>query len=148
MSTDPQTREAPAREGTRAAGASWTVELPILALLNANDRHHWGHRHRVTGYIRAAAWAATCAAKVPALARARIVCELRFPDRRRRDPANWTPSAKAAVDGLVDARVLPDDSATYLDGPDMRLGEPEPRRQGRRDAPGFGRIVLHITEVA
>jgi hypothetical protein len=46
-------------------------------------------------------------------------------------------SAKAAVDGLVDAGVLTDDSDEYLTGPDMRPGPVEKS----------GRLVLHITEL-
>lgn len=53
---------------------------------------------------------------------ARVVCELRFAIRRTRDPANWAPTAKAVVDGLVDAGLFPDDSDKYVTGPDMRLG--------------------------
>ena len=53
---------------------------------------------------------------------AHVVCELRFADRRRRDPGNWYPTAKAVVDGLVDAGVFTDDNAKFVTGPDMRLG--------------------------
>lgn len=136
-------RGAPASEGP-GAPRQWTVELPWLALLNANGRRHWRYRATATRRLREAATWLTIKADVPRLQRAHVLCELRFPDRRRRDPANWSPSAKAAVDGLVDAGVLPDDSARYLDGPDMRLGEPEPSGY----TSGFGRLVLHITEVS
>lgn len=73
---------------------------------------------------------------VPRLERAHIVAELCFRDARRRDPNNFYPSVKAAVDGLVDAGVLVDDSHQYLVGPDMRIGPIV--RQSR------GRLLLHI----
>lgn len=118
---------------------TWTVELPDrLLLLNANDRLHWRVRRDRTAAIRTAAWALAKQMKIPLLARAYIVAEYCPTDRRRRDPANWAPTAKAAVDGLVDAGVLPDDSAEYLDGPDMRLG---------LVTPGGRRFLLHITEL-
>lgn len=41
-------------------------------------------------------------------------------DNRRRDPGNWYPTAKAIVDGLVDAGILIDDDHTKVVGPDMR----------------------------
>jgi hypothetical protein len=53
--------------------------------------------------------------------RARIVVTVRFPDLRRRDVSNLYPYvAKPIVDGLIDARVLPDDDDHHLIGPDMR----------------------------
>ncbi|MFF7603471.1 hypothetical protein [Streptomyces mirabilis] len=51
---------------------------------------------------------------------------------RVRDPANWYPSFKAAIDGLTDKKrkgqvltvgVLSDDSDEHVVGPDMRLGD-------------------------
>ena len=111
------------------------IELPAgLELLNANHRGSWHRRHRVTAMLRdTAAWAARIA-HVPQLARAHILAEYEPPDHRRRDPANYYPSVKACIDGLVDANVLPDDDAAHLDGPDMRLGPLCP----------LGRLVLTI----
>lgn len=52
---------------------------------------------------------------------ARVVLTFRFPDRRRRDVSNLYPYvAKPIVDGLVDARILPDDDDLHLIGPDLR----------------------------
>lgn len=114
------------------------VELPAgMPLLNSNRRVHWRVRAARTRAIRMTANACARRARVPRLDRAHIVAEYRPPDRRRRDVANLYPSFKAAVDGLVDARVLPDDSDAHLVGPDMRVG---PVQDG-------GRLVLHITEL-
>jgi crossover junction endodeoxyribonuclease RusA len=116
----------------------WTVELPVgLPLLNANHRGHWSKRSGRTKAIRTAAWLLTRDAGVPHLARAYVVAEYRPPNRRTRDVHNLYPSAKAAVDGVVDAGVLTDDSDAYLIGPDMRLGAVEK----------LGRLVIHITEL-
>lgn len=101
----------------------WTVELPAgLDLLNSNQRLHPMVRSKLTAAIRQAGRKAAEQARVPRIARAYIIGELRPVDRRRRDQGNWYPSAKAAVDGLVDAGVLADDDSTRLVGPDMRLG--------------------------
>jgi hypothetical protein len=100
-----------------------TYELQVVGRewLNLNDRGHWAQRaRRIADWRSAAAWRAR-AAKVPRLERAKVVAYVLVPDRRRRDPHNWTPTAKACIDGLVDVGVLVDDSARYLDGPDMRL---------------------------
>lgn len=118
------------------APVTCTVQLPAgLALVNANKRMHRMRQAELTRGIREAA--AVLAAGVPAMRRAHIIAEYRPPDRRRRDVHNLYPSAKAAVDGLVDVGVLPDDSDRYLIGPDMRCGDVEPA----------GRLVLHITEL-
>lgn len=118
-------------------GRTFTVQLPAgIELLNANRRIHWRRRAEITKAIREATHLLACGS-VPRLQRAQIVAEYRPPDRRRRDVHNLYPSAKAAVDGLVDAGVLPDDSDRYLIGPDMRCGDVEPA----------GRLVLHITEL-
>jgi len=74
--------------------------------------------------------------RIPRIDRAHILAVYQPPDNRRRDPANLYPSVKAVVDGIVDAGVLDDDSAAYLGGPDMRLGQLCHR----------GRLVLVITE--
>lgn len=95
--------------------------------INANSRLFYLERSRRTKAWRdKAAWAAR-GAHLPHLPGGRVVCELRFADSRRRDPANWAPTAKACIDGLVDAGVFPDDSHKYVVGPDMRIGETVPR---------------------
>jgi len=142
----PAAGAAPAGTGESplAAPAStprtWVIEMPAgTELLNSNDRDsHWARRNRVTEGLRATAGWLARRQQIPALGRAHVLAVYEPPDRRRRDPANLYPSVKAIVDGLVDARVLPDDDAAHLEGPDMRLGKPHAR----------GRLVLHITEVS
>lgn len=110
-----------------------------MDLLNANDRSsHWGRRQTRTAALRqAAAWLAK-AQRIPRLQRAHILAVYEPPDRRKRDAANYYPSVKACVDGIVtDAGVLADDDSGHLDGPDMRMG---PVCKG-------GRLVLVITEL-
>lgn len=108
--------------------APWQFEMPIAApfrdtLLNANQRRHWRHRQRVTKDWRdAAGWLAK-AAGVPRLQRAHIVVEFSFGDQRRRDVANYQPTVKAIVDGLIDVGLLPDDNDRHLVGPDLRRVE-------------------------
>jgi crossover junction endodeoxyribonuclease RusA len=114
---------------------TYTVTLPAgLRLLNSNQRPHYRIRHEVTKELRAAAHEAVTdhpalmdalavAKPGPLFQRAHVLGILRPPSARRADPANWYPSFKAAVDGLVDAGLLDDDDHTRLVGPDMRLGE-------------------------
>lgn len=129
---------------------TFTLTLPAgLPLLNANQRPHHRVRAKLTAAIRAAAMNAcsedpvmrAALAAVPAgepLLRNAWILGVLHPDSRRRcDPANWYPSFKAAVDGIVEAGVLDDDDHTRVLGPDMRLG---PVVRG-------GRISLHIHEM-
>ncbi|GAA3374672.1 hypothetical protein [Streptomyces racemochromogenes] len=127
----------------------FTIALPPgLPLLNSNQRPHHTVKAKLTAAIRAAAMEAcsenpdmraalAAAGTGPVLQRAYILGVLNPPSRRRADPANWYPSFKAAVDGLVDAGVLEDDDHAHVVGPDMRIG---PVVKG-------GRISLHLTEL-
>ncbi|MEU7381520.1 hypothetical protein AB0A91_16260 [Streptomyces sp. NPDC042207] len=143
--------EVPA--ATTAAGApALPYVIPLrrgLKLLNSNQRLHYKRRAEYTAAIRAAAMEAVseCPALMDALAkakpdplfqRAHVLGVLHPPTDGRRDPANWYPTFKAAVDGIVDAGVLEDDDHTRLLGPDMRLGE---KRKG-------GQIVLVVRGLA
>lgn len=128
----------------------FTITLPPgLRLLNANQRVHYRVRAELTEAIRGAAMAAcsedpamraalALAGKGPVLEHAYILGILHPATRRRADPANWYPSHKAAVDGLVDAGVLEDDDHTRVVGPDMRIG---PVVKG-------GQLALHIQELS
>ncbi|MGW4981238.1 hypothetical protein [Streptomyces mirabilis] len=117
-------------------GRQFRVALPPrLTLLNANQRLHYHKRAEITRVLRRAAWAASRA--VPHLERVHIIGVLYPEDRQRRDPANWYPSFKACVDGLVDQGVLADDDHTRVVGPDMRMGH----------VVEGARLVLHIRDL-
>jgi crossover junction endodeoxyribonuclease RusA len=144
----PQTRRAPSPAGgtpdpsvppAGSAPRTYTVELPAgLKLLSLNDRLHWAERDRRTEALKKAAWAMAWQAKIPPLGRVSIVAEYQPPDGRHRDADNIAPAAKAAIDGLVIAQVVPDDeSPRYVTEVICRIGEPYPR----------GRLVLRLTEV-
>lgn len=129
---DPERPAATTATGPRP----YVIELPAgLDLINANQRIHEKARARLTKKIRAAAMEAVseCPALMDALAAAKPgplferahVLGVLNPSTygRRRDPANWYGSFKAAVDGLVDAGLFDDDDHTRVVGPDMRLGK-------------------------
>jgi crossover junction endodeoxyribonuclease RusA len=127
-----------------------TIALPAgLPLVNANQRQHYRTKGKLAAAIRAAAqvavtedphiMAALAAAKPgPLFQRAHILGILRPGSARRADPANWYPSFKAAVDGLVDAGLLDDDDHEHVVGPDMRLGT---KTKG-------GQLVLVVRQLA
>lgn len=98
--------------------------MNTLGWINSNDRGAWTKGHRKVRDWRHLAGVSALGVRAPSFRRAYCLAELRFRDRRRRDPANWYPTVKAAVDGLVQVGVLPDDDAGTLLGPDMRIGPP------------------------
>jgi crossover junction endodeoxyribonuclease RusA len=102
----------------------YTIDIPLAhrKWITANQRLHWASRWRQTRLWREAGEIGARNAMVPHMERALIICELHWFISRRRDPANWAPTAKAIVDGLVDARVLDDDDHKHCLGPDMRTG--------------------------
>ena len=117
-----------------------TLDIPApCAWISSNDRGMWQRKARLTKEWREAAGWRAKAAHVPAMQRAEIEVRLVFPTARRRDPHNLMPTAKAAIDGLVDVGVLPDDDATHLTVTRIDLAEPKP-------GPGRGTLRLLITD--
>lgn len=103
-----------------------TITVPAPAeFLNSNQRYHPQKKAKLTRAWRAAAKAAALQA-APFGCPVRIVAYVVKPVRNRFDPGNWYPSAKACVDGLVDAQLLTDDDWKTVIGPDMRRGQPGP----------------------
>lgn len=109
---------------------------PPCAFINANDRLHHHAKAKLTR-----AWREVAAATVNSgwhpdhYYRVHITVAIRWPDNIRRDPGNWYPTAKAIVDGLVDAELIHDDSDTYVVGPDLRRERPN----------GPARVTVTIT---
>jgi len=116
--------------------------------LTANDRRHWHERHRITQLWRAAAgWGVRGRLRAVRLQRAHIVAVMHHGDDQRRDTANWSPTVKAVVDGLVDAGLLPDDSRWHLEGPDLRAGEPTGWARHHWQDPPMAAVTLLITDL-
>lgn len=107
------------------------LAVPREWVLTSNQRLGWRAEANRTSYIRgAAAWHGRAFVgkhkrelDLPFRHKMHATAYLRFPTERRRDPANWYPTVKAVVDGIVDAGVLEDDSVRFLVGPDMRQAE-------------------------
>lgn len=97
------------------APTTYRLDLPWpRPPLNHNQRGHWARRSPVIREIReTTAWLAK-AQKIPACGH--IIVQLHYaPGRRRKlDPMNLTATSKPAIDGLVDAGVVPDDDSTHV----------------------------------
>ena len=101
------------------------IPAPCKAI-NSNDRLHHAVRANRTRLWREAAHVHAKAARLEQYDHAHVTAVCHFTDKRRRDAGNWYPTAKAALDGCVDAGLLPDDNDQYVIGPDMRRGDKAP----------------------
>lgn len=102
-----------------------TITAPC-SFVSSNQRLHWAVKHKLMrAWKEAAAWEAK-RQHLPTFATpVRVTATVhRDHNRGRWDVGNLADTAKAAIDGLVLAGVLVDDSNRYVQGPDMRAGEP------------------------
>lgn len=101
-----------------------------------SNRHAWAQHTRE---VRRLWWALAREARIPKLQKAGItIVPLHVNNKSTQDTGSCAPEAKAAIDGLVDAGVLPDD-------------DPEHVRWLRFEPPricGVDGMLLRITEVA
>ncbi len=122
----------------------WTLTIPAPAdWMNSNKRY----KRRPNDVIKAWKDAATVyarQAKVPKLGAVHINATLHFTDRIRRDAPNYYPTIKAAIDGVVAAGILADDSDQHVLSLTIQPGLPIARKPfGPK-----GQLVLTLREVA
>lgn len=115
------------------------VTLPIpFELISANKRMHWAVKAPKVREWRGAGY--QLGRSFSRRQRAHVLVEFDWPDKRRRDPANFHPTIKALIDGMIDAGLLPDDNDRYLDGPDARRAYDTVREPGQEKL-----VMLRIT---
>jgi crossover junction endodeoxyribonuclease RusA len=95
---------------------TWRIELPTCqAPLSANARVHWATRAARARELREQVALLLRQAGVPPLGRAELLVVLCPPDGRKRDGDNYIATVlKPIKDGLVDARVVPDDTDEHV----------------------------------
>jgi hypothetical protein len=88
-----------------------SITLPMPpASLHAHAKGNWRAKSQATARAREAAfWATRQAYAGVTWERAEIDYLFFVPDRRRRDAANLVAAMKAAIDGVVDAKLIVDD---------------------------------------
>ena len=82
--------------------------------ISANARPHFAQRARAVRAIRSLAYGTALAEGFPRFAVARVRAVVGYPTSGRADPENAQPVVKAALDGLVDAGVFPDDDHRHV----------------------------------
>ncbi|WP_160051180.1 hypothetical protein [Nocardiopsis sp. FR26] len=108
---------------------SWEIVLPAgLPMMNANHRPHPLQKARDTAKVRTAAQYAALSSGMPRLDRAWVIAYIHpKANYAKWDPGNFYPMVKAALDGVVDAGLLVDDSHEFVSGPDMRPAPKVPK---------------------
>lgn len=99
-----------------------TIPLPTSTVNAERAGDKWAHR-RATQQYREAAYLYARQARLPRLDRIAVEATP-FGPRIRQDVGACLPSVKAAIDGLVDAHVVPDDTPVHV----CRLTFHAPRR--------------------
>lgn len=121
--------------------ASLSLTVGRQNVLNANQRLHHQAQAKIVKILRHAGYINARAQNLPTFTSANFLVHVAYPDRRKRDVLNLYPTAKAIIDGMVDAGVLADDNDDFLTGPDMRRAAP--RLSG---IPGVFTFTFTITE--
>ena len=94
--------------------------------INANARDHWTKKGRLTRSWRSAsaAWAKHQKLR-PVTQPVVIVATVVKTNSRRFDVENLAPTVKAAIDGLRDSGVLPEDDTRWVTEVRLRAGDPD-----------------------
>lgn len=103
-----------------------TLTIPAPApWISANDRPHWREKARRTSAWRAVTrLAARTDSHDPLVTPVAITITVHRASARKSDATNLAPTAKACIDGLVDAGWLPDDDDTHITATTFVAGEP------------------------
>jgi hypothetical protein len=124
---------------TEESGPDLRCSVPLLRMeitgprFSANDRPHFRQKQTLTqdwrtlGLVKAREAMGTRALM---LELAHMYVFYRPGTAGKYDPANCAPSAKAAIDGMVQAGMFVDDSHQHLIGPDYRAGKVQRRPLG------------------
>ncbi len=83
--------------------------------LNLNHREHWAVKAKRVREVRELARRLAIAEGVPPLRKISVELHYCPRDKRRRDPLNLVAMLKPIEDGLVDAKIIPDDNPEYLE---------------------------------
>lgn len=117
------------------------IDLPLhkgKPPLTLNQRLHWREKAKRTALLRSAVNLTARSMKLGQHQHVAVQLHYATGDMRRRDADNLTATQKPCFDGLVDAKIIPDDTPEHLTwwAPAIHNG-PGPRRLW---------ITIHITE--
>jgi len=110
---------------------TWTLILPLTRPLSLNDRTHYMVKAKQVSSLRRAVHVLARAQNIPHLEKAHVTLHYQPRDKRRRDSDSLVATLKPAIDGIVDAGVIPDDTPEYVSWEPPIIHPPAPKaRQG------------------
>jgi crossover junction endodeoxyribonuclease RusA len=110
----------------------YRIDLPwSLPPLSMNDRGHWAPKARKVREVREAGCWLARQAKLGRSRKVRFELHYQPAVKRRADGPNLMATQKPLVDGLVDAGVIPDDTAEFLVEAMPTIHEPVKGEPGR-----------------
>jgi crossover junction endodeoxyribonuclease RusA len=115
------------------------LTIPRAWWFSANARLHWAAKAARTRRIRAAASWEARRAEIGQHRAVHVCAWIGYPRAGRADPSNAAPVVKAALDGLTDAGVWPDDDSRHVVAVEYR-------RDKNTGRPGEWTVRLTITE--
>lgn len=100
----------------------YTVDVPMAIRLKSgrlrpmthNDRLHWRAHATKVRKIRQAVHLRAREQNIPAAAHLTVTLHYRTGGRSVTDPPNLTATSKPAIDGLIDAGLVPDDTPNHV----------------------------------
>lgn len=94
---------------------TWTIRLPYSTPpLTLNGRMHWAKKAAITKEVRSTTAVLAQVLHIPACGRIHVTLHYVPRDARRRDPEGLVATQKPCLDGLVDARIVPDDTPEFV----------------------------------
>ena len=117
----------------------WSLALPFRVaseVPSLNDRDHWRVKADKVKQWRDAAHVLAKAARIPPCRRIRVELHYVPATAQRRDPDNLVAAYKPLCDGLVDAKVVADDTEFYVERV-FPLIHPAQRTMPTANAPRF-----------
>lgn len=110
----------------------WLLPTGLLKPLSMNDRMHYMAKARITRAIRRHVTASARAERIPAFPHIHVRLEYTPRQKRRRDTDSLWLTGKPAIDALVDARVVPDDTSEFVTRHEPLIRPCDPRLRGSR----------------
>lgn len=94
----------------------WALDIPNTRPVTANEvrNSHWRKTQPYLAEFRRTAQVLARIHRIPKSDHITVRLMAYPPDKRRRDASNLMPTQKACVDGLVDAGIVPDDTAEFV----------------------------------
>lgn len=111
----------------------WMLRLPLTTPLSLNVHMHPMVRAKKVKQLRGDVAALAKFHKIPPCRKIRVTVIYTPRAGRRRDSLNLVPTLKACEDGLVDAKVVPDDTPQFVESCMPLIDAPEKGKTGAID---------------